>query len=152
MTPAEVVRERILAISAVTALIGSRCYSVIFPQKPTWPSARVQDINEIEDLHLRGSVGVIEGLVQVEVISGQRTAVSALSEAKQVMALIHGATQGFAAGIATGLLGWSGSIGSPAVTVDVVRPAGYREFYEDISATDRVWRVQRDYRVTIRAH
>ena len=153
MTPAEVVRARILEIAAATALISTRCYSVVFPQKPTWPSARTQDIDQLEDLHLRGSVGVIEGLVQVDVISGVRSGVSALAEAKDVMAAIHGVDAGFSSGAPTGLLGFRGTVSSPGISVDVILPAGYREFYEDIPVSgERVWHVQRDYRVTLRAH
>lgn len=149
MTPAEVVRTRILAITAVTALVSTRVYSVIFPQKPTWPAVRVQDIGQIEELHLRGSVGVIRGRVQVDVVSGERSGVSALAEAKTVMALIHGATQGFASNVATGLAGYSGSIGSPAVQVDVIEPVDYRERFE--AEEVRAYLISRDYFVQVRA-
>lgn len=143
MTPAEAVRARILEISAVTALVGSRVYSNIFPQSPTWPAVRVQDIGQNEDLHLRGAVGCIRGRVQVDVVSGVRSGVSALSEAKEVMALIHGD------GAGSGLNAWTGSLGSPATQVDLIEPVDYRERFE--AEEIKAWMISRDYRAHVRA-
>lgn len=149
MTPAEAVRARILDIAAVTALVGSRVYSNVFPQSPTWPAVRVQDIGQNEDLHLRGAVGVIRGLVQVDVVSGVRSGVSALSEAKTVMALIHGDGGGSGAAEASGLNAWSGSLGSPSVQVDLIEPVDYRERFE--AEEIKAWMISRDYRAHVRA-
>lgn len=146
MTPAEATRLRILSLASVTSLIGQRCYAVVFPQKFQWPAARVQDIGQIETLQLRGLVGVVRGRVQVEVCSGMRSGVSPLDEARSVMAAIDG---DIVNGVVTGLRGWSGTVGSPAVTVDSVIPADYREFFEELG-TDRIYRVQKDYFVKLR--
>lgn len=148
MTPAEVVRARILAISAVTALVGSRVYSVIFPESVTWPAVRVQDIGQVEDLHLRGAVGAIRGRVQVDVISGVRNGVSSLQEAKTVMALIHG-DGGGSGNTPSGLNAWSGSVGSPAIQVDLIEPVDYRERFE--AEEIKAWMISRDYRAHVRA-
>lgn len=146
MTPGDVVRARILAISAVTALVGSRVYMTTFPQKPTWPAVRVTDVGQVEELHLRGTVGVIRGRVQVDVVSGERSGVSARGEARDIMALIHG---DFSGGSASGLNGFSGFIGSPAIEVDVIEPSDYRERYE--AEEIKAYLVSRDYFAQVRA-
>lgn len=143
MTPAEAVRSRILEIAAVTTLVGTRVYSNVFPQSPTWPAVRVQDVSQVEDLHLRGAVGIVRGQVQVDVVSGTRSGVSALAEAKAVMAAIHGD------GAGSGLNAWSGLLGSPAVQVDLIEPVDYRERYE--AEEIKAWMISRDYRAHVRA-
>lgn len=149
MTPAECVRARLLTISAVTALVGQRVYSVIFPEAPTWPSVRVQDIGQLEDLHLRGSVGVVRGRVQVDVVYGEKSGVSALALARAVMNAIHGDGGGNGSGAPSGLDAWKGSVGSPAEHVDVIEPVDYRERFE--AEEIRAYMVSRDYRVVKRA-
>lgn len=41
----EVLRSKLLAASAVAALVGSRVYPVVLPQAPTWPSITYQRVS-----------------------------------------------------------------------------------------------------------
>jgi hypothetical protein len=103
MTSTGIVRARLEALSSVTALVGTRIYETLLPQKPTTPTIRLTPIaGAPEPLHLRGRVGVKRERVQVDCYA------DSLLSARAVLRAALGDTVN---GAATGLLGWSGSIG-----------------------------------------
>lgn len=109
MTGTDIVVARLLAVSAVTTLVGSRVRALMLAQGDTLPAIRVSLVVDLHDLHLRGGAGVHRERVQVDAYATTLAAARAVADA---------ALGAFAAGVATGLHGWSGSIGSPATVVD----------------------------------
>ena len=139
MTVAEAVRERLLDCAAVTALVSTRVWKDVLPQKPTLPAIRVTRISQVEPMHMRGPVGVNVARVQVDSIATTKASAEAIDEA------VNG--DGLGAG-ATGARGWVGSLGSPAFDICAVLPAGVHDSYTD--AEFRQWRVTRDFMVHYR--
>lgn len=132
MTAAEVVRARLLSISAVTALVGQRVRTLVLAQNETLPAIRVQRVSESEAMHLRGSVGLRVARVQVDSYA------STFAAARSLDAAAHGD------GAGSGLCGFSGAVGSawvrgifPMAVQDMFEKDNGREFY----------RVTRDYEV-----
>lgn len=146
MTGADIVRMRLAAITAVTAIVGARIYGLELPQAPTFPAILVSSVARVpETLHLRGTTGVIVDRVQVDCYIANSNA-DPLGAAR---ALSDAAYGGFLAGAATGLVGWRGSIGSPETTVDLIEPAfGPVELY--VPEEKRQTIVTRDYYVHFR--
>lgn len=134
MTAAEAIRSRLLALSAVTDLVGSKVYVHVLPQSFTAPAIRVQRIDQLEDPHLRGTAMPVRARVQVDSVA------KTLAEAYALDAAVHGPGDG------TGLAGWTGEVGSPAVSVAAVLPIDVRDGFdaEDL----KQYRVMRDYAVT----
>ena len=58
--------DRLLATSAVTALVSTRIYALKLPQDPVTPAVRVQLIDEPSEYHLRGDVGLTRARVQTD--------------------------------------------------------------------------------------
>lgn len=129
-------RERILDLAAVTALVGSRVYVQILPQRPTLPAVRLQKIDEQQGMQFRGVIGMARARVQVDAVSTTREASLAIDQA------IAGA------GDASGLLGWRGTAGSPSVEIVGIFPVNVTEQYdaEDLNQ----FKVIRDYFVWYR--
>lgn len=116
MTSAEIVRLRLLAVSAVTALVGTRVYTLALPQSPTLPAIRVQQISGVEGGHFRGGLNHFDDRVQVDIIetftSGSYDSAEAIDQA----------IMGDRAGSAIAF--WSGSIGTSPddVVISVISP------------------------------
>lgn len=127
------VRDRLLTITAVTALAGTRVWSATLPQSPVFPAVLVQQVSEVQTSHLRGGDDVMMTRVQVTSIALSRAAAVALDAAVQG----DGAT--------TGLNNWAGSVGSPSATVRWMEPAGAREGYDPVEL--KQYRINRDYKV-----
>jgi hypothetical protein len=66
VTVEALVRERLLATSAVTALVGTRIYMLVLPQRVTYPAIRVQLVDEPVRYHLRGEDGSRRARVQID--------------------------------------------------------------------------------------
>jgi hypothetical protein len=136
VTPAAAVKSRLSAITGLTSLVSARIYVDLLPQKPTLPAVRVQRISEIEDAHLRGVGAIRRARVQVDAIA------TSLETATQVSDAAHGD------GAGSGLSGWQGDLGSPAVRVMAMLPTDTRSDYEGDEL--KQWRVSRDYFVWMR--
>lgn len=130
---AATVRDRLLTVSAVTALASTRIYTGHLPQSPVLPAVLVQRVGEVQASHLRGGQALRVTLVQVTSIADSRAAAVA----------VDAAVEGDGAG--SGLAHWSGSVGSPSITVRWMEPSGVREGYDPGEL--RQYRVSRDYRV-----
>lgn len=116
MTVEEVVRERLLDLPDVTALVGTRIYQQRLPQGGTLPAVRVQIISEPTDYHLRGGSGMYRARVQVDVFA-HASADDPYADVTEIAAAIHGDDAG------SGLSGWHGQAGGspPAMRVHVAR-------------------------------
>ena len=128
------IRARLLTLTPVTDLVNQRVFCEIWPQSPTLPAILVTRISQIELMHFRGPVGIYRALVQVES--------RALS--RQVAAEVDAAVQGDGLGSdATGLLGFKGSVGSPAFVFRAILPFGTRQDYDP--EENRHFRVFREF-------
>lgn len=139
MNGADIVRLRHLAIAAVTALVSTRVYGALLQPDATLPAVRVSLVSAAENLHLRGRSGVRVDRVQCDYYA------TSLSAARAVADAAYG---GFVAGAATGLVGWTGSIGSPATMVDLIEPVSRFEAFE--AEEQQAYIVTQDYYVHYR--
>lgn len=136
----EAICERILSLSAVTALINARAWTNHYPPRPTMPAVLVQQIGGVIRPHLRGTDRLRTTRIQVDVIA------PTIKEARDVDAAILGDYSG---GSATGLEGFAGTVGS--VTIASCFPMGDpREEYES-EASMKQARTIREYRVSYEA-
>lgn len=130
---ASAIRERVLDISAVTALVSTRVYTGQFPQSATLPAVLVERVSEVQTSHLRGGNTLRMTRVQTTSIASTRAAAVAVDTA------IHGD------GAGSGLANWSGTAGSPGTPVRWVQPAGVREGFDPDELQQ--YRVTRDFMV-----
>lgn len=113
MTPEDAVATRLLAIGAVTAIVGARIYMLMLPQHPTLPAVRVQRIPGERGQHLRGPDGITRTRVQVDAYAAEAGA-DAYSSVVALADAIRGNGLGPSA---SGLWGWIGTLGSPSLRV-----------------------------------
>lgn len=66
MTGELVVAKRLLATSAVTAIVVARIYKLVLPQSPTLPAIVVQVVDDPMSYHLRGTQRLCRTRVQVD--------------------------------------------------------------------------------------
>jgi hypothetical protein len=78
--PLAVTRSRLLAIAAVTAIVGSRVYATLLPQDATLPAIALQLIDSVPTSHLRGLATRVSR-VQVHSVATKRTDALALANA-----------------------------------------------------------------------
>lgn len=134
--PDWIVRVRLAAISAVTALVSTRIYGLKVRQGSDRPYVRVQRISRSEPFHARGPIGIKEARVQVDCVANTKLV------AEQLIDAVHGDGLG---DTASGLSGWKGEIGSPAVVVRGIFPL---DDAEDFTSEElEIFRMRRDYRV-----
>lgn len=144
MTPEELVVERLLDISAVTALVGTRVRLLKLRQRETMPAVRVQMISEMTEYHLRGGSVKGRARIQVDVYAAEASGGDANAAALAVAAAIHGDGNGENA---SGLSGWIGNAGGSPPTMRIAgvffldRAVGYDA--EEL----REVRVRQDYMV-----
>lgn len=136
MTAAEAVITRLKALAPVTALVSTRVYNTTLRQAGPLPAIRVQEISENEDMHLRGGSGIRKSRVQIDSVSSEDVTADPVSQATAIDAALYGQADGAA------LVGWKGSIGSPAFEVLAIRPASRRVGYD--AEELRQFKVMRD--------
>lgn len=124
------IRNRILAIDAVRALVAGRVYASHLPQTPTYPSVIVQSISPVPASHLRGGD---TGRTRVQVTS--------VAQTRELAVAVDAAIQGDNAG--SGLPYWYGAMGSPSANIKAVIPDMGQEFYDP--GVLRQYRINRDY-------
>ena len=142
MTLEEAVRARLLAITAVTDLVGTRIYILTLPQTPTWPAIRVALIDEPVTSAVDGETALAQARIQVDAWV-DATAADPYTAAATLATAIHGNGSYTAP---TGLEHWHGAIGSPAVTVKGMERID-RTVSHEIDV-ERLVRVRQDYRVS----
>lgn len=146
MSLEEAIRDRILAISSVTASVGSRVYQLVLQQNWISPAIRVQVIGgHRHRQHLRGSEGNARTRVQVDTYVRAASAGDPFETARTIADAVRGDGSG---ADATGLFGWIGeAVGdSPAISiVNVELPYDGAPEYD--SAERREVRVRQDYLV-----
>jgi hypothetical protein len=114
VTPEAFVAERIADLSTVA---GNRVYMLKLPQKPTLPAVRVQLIDDVTEQHLRGPQPTT---TRVQVDAFAADGVNAYATLRQLSDEIHGDGLG---PMASGVFGFKGDYGSPAIRIQNVRLA-----------------------------
>ena len=140
MTATRVVRTRLLQISALVTLVGSRIYGLVAEQGPPLPYVVVQQVSEVQEQHFRGPIGLREARVQIDCVAATK------ADAETIEALIHGDGLGNAA---SGLFGWRGVLGSPSQRVTLVAAAARIERFDPPELEHFV--ITRDYRLRWKA-
>lgn len=139
MTCGEAVRAFLTTLSPVTTLVSGRIFSPYLPQAPEpakLPCILVQQISDVQDPHLRGTVGIKMARVQIDCVG------NTVSEARAVEQAVMG---DYVSGSPTGLRGIAG-VTQGGVTFWQALADNYFEKIE----TDELHyqkRVTRDYRV-----
>lgn len=135
-------REYLLGLPAVTALVSTRIYVKRPPQRPTHPHIVLIPISKVIQKHLRGATGPMKRRVQVESIGA---AGESGVDARAVALAVSDAVDGD--GLGSGFNGLSTTIGSPALVINGM-------FYEDGSDHERydgdefrTYTIIRDYMV-----
>jgi len=116
MTIGEGVRERLLGVSPLAALVGTRVFEDLVPQNEKRPSVRVYVLGALRPSHKAGPVNHFANRVQVDSyvpIGG----IDPLGEVKAIAAAVMGDGLGSSA---SGLAGWRGLVGgSPPDTIHI---------------------------------
>lgn len=87
MTPELAICARLLATSAVTAIVSTRVYEIALPQSPRLPAVRVQLVSDPVGYHLRGPDGASRSRVQVDAYVDERATTSVLDPGATLNAL-----------------------------------------------------------------
>jgi hypothetical protein len=148
MTLGDGIKERLLAIAPLTALVGQRVFEVVLPQNEKRPAVRFLVLGAPRPTHRRGPVNHL--LQRVQVDSYQPIGpINPLADANAIAAAVLGNGLGDQA---TGLAGWRGELGgSPPqlhiVDVDVTNDGQATIEMDEI----RRVRIRQEYRVCWRA-
>jgi len=141
MSAVDAVMDRLLAITDLTAIVDSRVFALVLPEKAVLPAIRVQQIDRDDPMHLRGTVGFITSRVQVDHYVARTSGVDAKAIASSMAQAARGRYEN---GVATGLAGFSGAVGgSPPIQVSLIRLADEREEFEFEEKEDV--RISQDY-------
>jgi hypothetical protein len=142
VTIEQAVVERLLAVTAVAAIVGTRVYQLVLPQQVTLPAVRVQQISETTEYHVRGEINAYVTRVQVDANAAQASGTDPYAQAATLADAVHGE---FVNGVAIGLSGWTGTAGgSPAeIVVTFAQRVDRRVDFE--AAELRMVRVRQDY-------
>lgn len=146
------VRLRLLAVTALTALVNQRIYVVKLPQSPVYPCIRVTLIPGFRiPQHLRGPEGTRTVRVQVDCFAGEQSGGDPYARANDCDAAALGDGLG---PTASGLFGWVGRVENTAVSpVDALQVnwVGAEEAFPHYEADEkRLVAVTRDYFVNYR--
>ena len=95
------VRARLLAVAAVTNLVGGtttpRIYVAEMPQveRPVWPCITIHLISGAPEYHIDSAAGVAEVRLQIDCWSGKRPNVDAYDEARRLGEAVRGALSAY---------------------------------------------------------
>ena len=139
MTPEQAILERILGLSAVTALVSDRVFMLKLRQGETLPAVRVQLIDEGMSQHLRGGSGIYQSRIQVDVYAAEDTGGDPYSAASEIALAIQGDDAG------SGLSGWRGFSGGSPPEIEVCAISRKLRLTSYAAEERREVRVQQDY-------
>lgn len=140
MTPEEAVADRVLAISAVTAIVDTRVYVDKLPPQATYPAVLVQLVHEPTEYHMRGG---LRFRARVQVDAYVKDVGDAYATVTDLADAIHGDDAG------SGLSGWFGAAsGSPTFNVTGILRIERARGYEPDEL--RLLRQRQDYWVYFR--
>ena len=128
-------RDRLLTVPEVTALVGTRIYALEFPQSLTAPALRLFEVDRISPMQLRGDVAIRRARVQIDAVvrdggTDPYGAAHALADA------VRGDLR---SGAASGLVGFRGDLSG--IPIDGILAADEREMYD---AETHLVRIEQD--------
>ena len=135
-------RDRLLSIAAVTDLVGTRIYTLEFPQSLTAPALRLVEIDRLSPMQLRGDVAIRRSRVQIDAVESDAHG-DAYATAHALAAAVRGDLE---TGAPSGLVGLRGTLSG--LTVTGILAADQRESYD---AEARVVRIEQDFFVWFHA-
>lgn len=150
MTVGDAVRERLLAISPLTALVGDRVYPLVIRQGEKRGAVRYQVIDENALQHLRGPAGIQTTRVQIDSYVSFKDSAAPLTDVEAIAGAVHGDGLGEEA---SGVFGYRGDMGGspPQIRILNARRAMKRgPLYEYEDEVIRL-RVQQDYLIDWKA-
>ena len=125
------VRTRLLAVSAVTTLVGSGNTARVWPTKlpqranPAWPCLTFQTISGRPEYDIDGTAGVAEARIQIDCWSAERPGKDAYDEVHDLAEAVRGA-----------LSAYTGTVGSDVIQSCFLE--NVRALYEDGAAMHRI--------------
>jgi len=131
-----VLRDRLLALSAVTAWTDTRIYTLEFPQSLTAPALRLQEIDRVSTMQLRGDVTIRRARVQVDAVEHDAHG-DPYGGAHALAAAVRGDCS---SGAPSGLVGFRGDLSGVAVAG--ILAGDQREEYD---AASHLVRVSQDF-------
>ena len=141
MTPEVAIRDRILGLSAVSALVSTRVFLLKVPQHVREAAVRVQLISEPTEYHARGGVGMYQSRVQVDAYAAESAGGDPYADVTGLADAIHGDDAG------SGLSGWAGEAGGspPVLRIHTIQRVDRETSYEPDEL--RQVRCRQDYMV-----
>lgn len=141
MSIAAAIRAHVLTLSPVTSIVGTRVRLVkTLQSEPVFPVLRIQRISQSVVVgHMRGFGPVKRARIQIDAIAMEGSGIDVYERATALDRAVEGPGDG------TGLLGFSGDIGSPSVRIHVIQGDGVREGYDP--AELKQFKVMHDYLV-----
>lgn len=142
MTPlVAALRDRLLTLPAVVALVGARIYALQFPQSLTAPALRLQEIDQISPMQLRGDVALRRARVQIDAVESD-----AIGDPYATAHALAAAVRGdLTSGEPSGLVGFRGDLSG--VAIESIQPIDQRDLYD---GETRLVRVALDLAVWVR--
>jgi hypothetical protein len=132
------IRDRLLTIAAVVGWVDQRVYTLEFPQSLTAPAIRLQEIDRISEMHLRGDVGIRRARIQVDAVESAAHA-DPYENAHAIAAAVRG---DLTSGAASGLVGYRGDLSG--VPIAGILAGDQREMYD---APTQLVRVEQEFLV-----
>ena len=136
MTLCEALRDRLVTLPAVTAITGTRIYTLKFPQSVTAPALRLQEIDRVSTMQLRGDDWLRRSRVQIDAIESETHGPDPYDTVHTLAAAVRGE---LTTGAPSGLVGFTGDLSGLAVSA--ILADDLRESYD---AETRMLRVEVD--------
>jgi len=124
------VRARLVAVAAVTAIVGdgtgseSRVTVMHLPERPVWPCITIQRVSDAPEYDMEGEAGLSVARVQVDCWHARSRSADA-----------YAAVQTLAGEVQTALSAYSGTVGGH--TIQRCFLASRRPLYDDTGETHR---------------
>lgn len=129
-------RTRLLTLPAVTAWTDQRIYTLEFPQSLTAPALRLQEIDRLSPMQLRGDVNLRRARVQVDAVESDAHGDPYVA-AHDLAAAVRG---DLTTGTPSGLVGYRGDLSGLAIAG--IHAVDQREMYD---APTHLVRVEQDF-------
>ncbi len=129
-------RDRLLTLPAIFERVGTRIYTLNFPQSLTAPALRLQEIDRVSAMHLRGVVEIVRARVQVDVVEANHHG----DPYARAHELAHAVRGSVASGAASGLAGFRGDLSG--IPISGILADDQRERYD---AETQLVRVEQDF-------
>lgn len=133
-------RSVLLADAAVAALVGTRVYTGVMPQRPTLPLVTLKKIDKLSDLTLEDAVGPNTLRVQVDCWAQDGTGTSGVDNVRALADVVNGSDDQSSAGPLHGYHGTSEGQRINLIRLLVERSTEYE-------SDTKLYRVSADYAV-----